>query len=117
MEREMTVPLPIKEIEKFEITKYSKTQDIKHLKQAHVAFAGSPRKHPYDPGRIILVNDPLGSGMFYFEFDKRDISYVEDLPNMVDADQEVVTMVRIWVRKGSVGLRCTPFWVEKPIIA
>jgi inorganic pyrophosphatase len=49
---------------------------------------------------------------FGYEFIKEDISYFEELPNLVDPNGETVTMGRIWVKKGSLGIRCTPFIVE-----
>jgi inorganic pyrophosphatase len=108
----MTVSLQIQETEKFEIALYKAPKDIELLQHTHVPFSGSPRKHPHDSSRIILVSDPYGGGTFYLEFDKKDIAFVEELPNVVDINQDVVPIVRIWVRKGGIGLRCTPFWVE-----
>ena len=77
-----------------------------------MAFSGSPQKHPYDPQKAILVADPFSTGTFYFEFKKEDITYVEELPNLVNQEGEAIPMTRIWVKKMSVGVRCTPFLVE-----
>ena len=41
-----------------------------------------------------------------------DIAFVEELPNMVTVDEEVIPIVRLWVRKGSIAIRSIPFWVE-----
>ncbi len=102
---------------KFEIQAYKRPKDLKKLKNTHVAFSGSPQKHPYDPEKIILVADPFSSNTFYFEFNKDDISYVEELPNLVNVDGEVMTLARVWVKKMSVGVRCTPFLVEDTRVA
>lgn len=95
-----------------ELTAFKPAKDLKSLKQTHVAFTGSPRKHPYDSQKIILLADPYSHNTHYDEFKTDDIAFVEELPNIVDINEDVVAMVRIWVKKGSVGLRCTPFWVE-----
>ncbi len=108
----MTTSMQIKTTEKFEITAYKRPKDIKRLRQTHVSFTGSPRKHPLDPHKIILLGDAYKQNTFYYEFLSDDIAYVEELPNIVNINEEVIAVVRIWVRKGSVGLRCTPFWVE-----
>ena len=108
----MNTSLLIKEFQTLEITKYQKPKDVGHLKKTHVAFTGSPRKHPSDIGKIILVSDPYSRNNHYYEFNTNDISYVEELPNIVNVDEEVIPVVRIWVRKSSIGIRCTPFWVE-----
>ena len=93
----------------FQIQAYRKPKDPLVLRTQHVSFSGSPRKHPYDPERIILVADPYSTNTFYFEFAKDDIAFVEELPSVVDAEGNTMTMVRIWVKKGSIGLRSTPF--------
>jgi hypothetical protein len=108
----MNRSLLIKEIQRLELTKYKPPKDVKNLTKTHVAFSGSPRQHPYDASRIILVADPFSRSNHYYEFRIDDIAYVEELPNIVDLDDDVMPMVRVWVRKKSIGIRCTPFWVE-----
>jgi len=98
--------------EKFEIQAYKVPGDLKSLTMSHVAFSGSPRKHPTDPGRVILVADPFSTNTFYLEFKKGDISYAEMLPSIANPDGETITIYRIWVKKGCLGVRCTPFVVE-----
>ncbi len=97
--------------EKFEIQAYKKPKDLKALGKTHVAFTGSPYKHPYNAEAVILVTDPLSSGTSYYEFRTTDIAYLEKLPSQVDMDGETVVMVRIWVEKGSYGVLCSPFVV------
>lgn len=108
----MDTSLLIKEFKTLEITKYKHPKDLPNLKKNHVAFTGSPRKHPYDISKIILVSDPYSRSNHYYEFSADDIAYVEELPNIVNTDEEVIPVVRIWVRKSSIGIRCIPFWVE-----
>ena len=102
----------IKEIQTLEIAKYKRPKDVKKLRDTHVAFAGSPRKHPYDAYKIVLVADPFSQHNQYYEFNTDDIAYVEELPNIANMNDEVIPMVRLWVRKKSIGVRCIPFWVE-----
>jgi inorganic pyrophosphatase len=102
----------LREAEKFEIQAYKKPEDINTLRKTHVAFSGSPKRHPYDSDKVVLVADPYSKQNVYYEFSKMDISYVEELPSLVNLDGETVTMVRIWLKKMSIGLRCSPFMVE-----
>lgn len=108
----MTTSLLVKATETMEITKFKRPKDLKRLRQNHVAYTGSPRKHPHDAYKIVLLADPYSRNTHYYEFKTEDIAFVEELPNIVDQNEEVVVMVRVWIRKGSIGLRCTPFWVE-----
>lgn len=97
---------------RFEIQAYKKPKDIGSLRKTHVCFSGSPKKHRYDSDKVILVADPFSAHNLYYEFNKADISFVEELPNLVNEDGETITMVRVWVKKMSVGIRCSPFIVE-----
>ena len=108
--------MPIKhfpeEHENFEIQVYKKPKSLKLLKDTHVAFTGSPRKHPYDPERVILITDPYSKTTSYYEFKTVDISYVEELVNLVNMDGETVPMARVWVKKKSIGARASLFIVD-----
>ena len=97
---------------KFEIQAYQQPKDRKALRRTHVAFSGSPQRHPYDRRKIILISDPYSSHNVFYEFYKDDITYVEELPNIVNLEGETLTMVRIWIKKMSIGVRCSPFIVE-----
>ena len=96
---------------KFEIQAYKRPRDVKSLTKTHVCFSGTPRKHPYDREKVILVADPYSSHTFFYEFSKADVTYVEELPNLVAADGQTFPMVRIWVKKNSIAVRSTPFVV------
>ena len=96
--------------DKFEIQAYAKAGNVD--RKAHLPFSGSPRKHPHDPDRIILVADPFTPSTFYYEFRIKDIGFAEELPSITNMEGESVPMARIWVRKKSVGIRSTPFLVE-----
>jgi inorganic pyrophosphatase len=102
----------LKEAEKFEIQAYKRPEDFNTLRKTHVAFSGTPKRHPYDSDKVVLVADPYSKQNVYYEFNKMDISYVEELPSIVNLEGETVTMVRIWLKKMSIGLRCSPFMVE-----
>jgi len=98
---------------KFEIEAYKKPGDIKELRKSHVPFSGSPSIHPYDPQKVILVPDPYSTSPFYYEFKSEDIAFIERLPSIVNLDGEALKMARLWIKKASVGLLCTPFMVEE----
>ena len=97
---------------KFQIQAYKKPKDLHLLKETHVSFSGSPQKHPYDSNKVILIADPFSTNNLYYEFNKDDISYVEELPNLVNLDGSAIAVVRVWVKKLSVAIRFSPFIVE-----
>ena len=103
----------LQQLKKFEIETYRKPGNLKELRKTHAPFTGSPSKHPYDPKKVVLVPDPYGGAPFYYEFKSEDVAFVEKLPNLVNLDGKTLKMARLWVKKGSVGLVCTPFLVEE----
>lgn len=96
--------------EKFEIQPYSESKDFD--RNGHIPFSGSPRKHPVEADRIVLIADPFTANTFYYEFKIADIGFAEELSNITNIDGEAVPMARIWVKKKSVGVRSTPFVVD-----
>jgi hypothetical protein len=107
----MSDTLPVKEYDTLELTKFERPKDFKSLKKDHVAFTGSPRKHPYDAFKVVLISDPYSRNNHYYEFQINDIAFVEELPNLSTMEEEIIPMVRIWLRKNSVAVRCIPFLV------
>lgn len=97
---------------RYEIQTYVRSNDVKELSKTHISFCGSPHRHPHDPEKIILIVNPSSSDAFYYEFRIRDISYVNKLPNLVSLEGETIIMARIWVKKGSVGIRSSHFLVD-----
>lgn len=106
----------LKTAEKFEIQAYKRPKNHKELRKTHVAFSGSPQKHPFDAYRVILVTDPYSTNTMYYEFMKKDISYVEELPNLVGIEGDAVLMVRIWVKKRSIAVRSSAFIVDDTMV-
>jgi len=103
----------LQETKKFEIQTYEKPKNISMLRDSHIAFSGAPRKHPYDADRVILIVDPFSTNTFYYEFRTGDIAYVEELPNLVNLEGKSISMVRLWIKKMGIGVRCTPFIVQE----
>jgi inorganic pyrophosphatase len=100
---------------KFQIQAYKKPKDLHVLRKTHVSFSGSPQKHPYDTNKVIIIADPFSTHNLYYEFNKDDISYVEELPSLVNIDGSAIAVVRVWVKKLSVAIRCSPFIVEDTV--
>jgi len=102
----------MKKSKKLEIQAYKKRIDPKELRKGYVPYTGSPTKHPFEHDKVILLIEPYSSSTSYYEFKTNDIFYVEELANISNIDGETVPMVRIWIQKGSIALRCSPFFVE-----
>ena len=92
-----------------EIIKYSTHKDYT---RHGVAFTGAPKKHPFDKEKLILISDPFSTHTSFYEFNISDILHVDELSNLVNESGDSLQIARIWIRKGSPGLRYEPFVVE-----
>jgi len=105
----MTIEKFLEKAKKLELEAYKRFPD---LRIDHVAFTGAPRKHPSDDNKVVLIVDPFSTQTFYYEFKADDIEGVEALPSLATMDGESITMARLWVKKGSLGVKSIPFVVE-----
>ncbi len=80
-----------------------------------VAFVGTLRKHPYDEDKCLLISDPGELEPAIYEFKVSDIVAAEELASPVDPDGTSRNLARLWVRRGSLGVRYEPFEVDEPI--
>jgi inorganic pyrophosphatase len=101
---------PLELIARYQIEPYRSGPE--RLRQIAVAFTGAPRKHSRDSDKILLINDPFSQQGFVYEFRAMDLVYAEELPSLAMSDGSTVSMVRLWVRKGSKALKLVPFLVE-----
>ena len=104
----MTVKDLLKHAERFEVDAYQP----RDFRENHVSFMEAPEKHPYAVDKIILIQDPFSTNISCYEFSAADVAGMEELPSLVTAEGTSVKMCRVWVRKGSIGVRSTPFVVE-----
>jgi inorganic pyrophosphatase len=105
----MTIDKFLKLKENLELQKYVRTLEFD--KKESSSFYGSPKKHPHDKNRVILVADPFSDNTFYYEFNIKDILSIEEQPSITNMEGESISMIRLWVRKKSVGFQCIPFIV------
>jgi len=82
--------------------------------QGAVPFVGTLRKHPYDDSRCLLISEPGEGEPAIYEFRIRDVAGADELPSPVDAKGTSRNLARLWVHKGSFGVRYEPFEVLEP---
>lgn len=97
----------------FEMESYNRKEE---RTRDSVSFTGSPRKHPYDPEKMLLVIDPSGESIHFYEFIIGDIVYYEQISNIVTDSGRTIPMARIYLPKGCIGIEYRPFKVDEPPI-
>ena len=70
----------------------SKFRDIK-LKDSHIPYEGSPKKHPTDENIIILLADPLSRRSNFYEFSIESIGKIEELGTITAENGESAYMI------------------------
>ena len=95
-----------------DLTKYKTKIDYR---KCAVSFTGSARKHPYDKDKLLLVADPFSSHTVFYEFRIKDIVHYDDLPGIATDSGDNLMMIRLWITKGSLGLKYEPFEVDEPL--
>lgn len=89
--------------------------DLVHLKDADFyrnssrAFTGSPRRHPYDKEKLLLIHEPDEDKQIIYEFLIRDITHVEAESTLADDQGKNLSQVKLWVQKGCWGMKSSPF--------
>lgn len=103
------------------ITEYLDSEGLRELVRYHselpqdaIAFVGTVRKHPYDDEKCLLISDPAGSDPGFYEFRISDILGADEVPSPVDFAGQSRTLVKLWVKRGSFGIRYEPFEVDDP---
>jgi hypothetical protein len=80
-----------------------------------VTFSGLPRRNPADNSKIILLQDTEREAPVVTEFRMEDVLYIEEIPQPVTEEGRGVPRVKIWVRRGAIGVLLEPFEVESPV--
>ncbi|HTX73158.1 MAG TPA: hypothetical protein VMC79_10060 [Rectinemataceae bacterium] len=103
------------------ITEYLESEPLSEIVRYHtevpqdaVAFIGTLRKHPYDEDKCLLIGDAGDWEPSIFEFRVADVAAMEELPSPVDESGQSRPLAKLWIRKGSYGIRYEPFEVDSP---
>jgi hypothetical protein len=76
-----------------------------------VAYHGSPRRHPTDDRRVLLICNLLQTNKRIYEFNKEDILHVDREEQISLESGESVSLVTLWIKKGSKGIELLPFTI------
>lgn len=77
----------------------------------HVPFTGVPYRHRDSGQKMVLAVDINSGSAQFLEFFIDDVDRVERVETMVADGGKALPVVRLWVKKGAVAFRYTPFVV------
>lgn len=93
-----------KELQKF--------REPNRLMEEAVPYIGQPRQQEGDPDKIYLRLNPLSSNGAILEFKTKDVVFAENVKTVSEKDGRAFQIAKIWIRKGSVGIKLEPFSVQ-----
>lgn len=92
-----------------QLQKYSEPT---RLANEAVPFIGQPKRHESEPNKIFLRLNPLSSNGAILEFKTDDVVFAENVKTVSHKDGRAFQIVKIWIRKGSIGIKLEPFSVQ-----
>ncbi len=90
------------------IQKYSEPN---RLANEAIPYIGQPKQRKAEPEKIYLRLNPLSSNGAILEFKTEDIVFAENVKTVSQKDGAAFQIVKIWIRKGSIGIKLEPFSV------
>lgn len=98
---------------KEEIMSLTKFDSSKFSEKTSVSFSGSPMPHPYDSSKFILICDPLSEHTEFLEFNKSDVTKIEDATSVTTDSGKSLRFLRVWIKEGVIAVKYHPFVVAK----
>lgn len=100
--------------------KYLEKLNIKEIKEYNIeeasvnaiCFYGSLFKNPGIKNKILLTPILFLKKNIFYEFDVKDIIKIEEIEKVTDSSGNLVTVVKLWIKKGSKAIKHEPFIVE-----
>jgi len=91
-----------------ELEKYS---DPNRLMKEAIPYIGQPKQQDSNPDKIYIRLNPLSSNGAFLEFKTQDVVFAENVKTVSQSDGTAFNIVKIWIRKGSIGIKMEPFSV------
>jgi len=93
---------------KRELEKY---RDPNRLLKEAIPYIGQPKRQEGAPDKIYIRLNPLSSNGAFLEFKTKDVVFAENVKTVSQSDGTAFSIVKIWIRKGSIGIKMEPFSV------
>lgn len=91
--------------------KLGKYNDPNRLLKEAIPFIGQPKQQETQPDKIYIRLNPMSSNGAFLEFKTKDVVFAENVKTVTQNDGTAFNIVKIWIRKGSIGIKMEPFSV------
>ncbi len=91
-----------------ELEKY---RDPNRLLKEAIPYIGQPKQQESNPDKIYVRLNPLSSNGAFLEFKTKDVVFAENVKTVSQNDGTAFNIIKIWIRKGSIGIKMEPFSV------
>jgi|YNPMSStandDraft_1061717.scaffolds.fasta_scaffold00523_10 hypothetical protein len=77
-----------------------------------VCFIGTPFRNPNLKDKIFLSTFIFSNENIFYEFDLNDVVKFEEIDNIIDKDGNNYSIYKIWIKKGSKGIKHETFTIN-----
>ena len=81
------------------------------FRSMYVPMEGAPQKHPHEKTKVLFVKNPFEDAAMYWELPVSAIGRIEEVDSIVSEDGRTAMVLRLWIRKGTKAVACTPYVV------
>jgi inorganic pyrophosphatase len=71
---------------------------------SHTPFEGTPKRHPFDAGMVLLFMDPFSESAPFIEFPASSIGKIEELNTLASENGNTGVRIRMWIKRGTRGI-------------
>ena len=87
-------------------------KDVERLQKEAIPYYGQLKRNKVDPDKVFLRIDPTGGQNVLLEFKTSDVIFVEDVKTVTGTDGGAAQISKLWIKKGSIGIKLEPFSVS-----
>ncbi|HPC38994.1 MAG TPA: hypothetical protein PLF21_06750 [Exilispira sp.] len=88
----------------FDLQKYKTTNSINDS----VVIVGTPFISPTKKDKIVISPTLFSDNKIFYEFDIKDVITWEELDKIVNSNGTAITLIKLYIKKGTVGLKYEP---------
>lgn len=88
----------------FELQKYKSSNSINDS----VIIVGAPFINPVKSDKIIISPSIFSETKIFYEFDIKDVITWEEIDKIVNSKGTTITLIKLYVKKGTIGIRYEP---------
>lgn len=88
----------------FELQKYKSSNSVNDA----IIIVGAPFINPLKKDKIVISTSIFSENKIFYEFDLKDVITWEELDKVVNSKGTTITLIKLFIKKGTIGIRYEP---------